>query len=51
MLLTKFNKNISNLKSTINDEEVSTNWRNVVSGSWNTQNDLVHSQFNFPDLS
>ncbi len=27
------------------------NWRNVVSGSWNTQNDLVHSQFNFPDLS
>ena len=32
-------------------EEEQSNWRNVVSCSVNTKNNLVHSQFNFPDLS
>lgn len=33
------------------EEEISTNWRNVVSGSDNTENNLIHSQSNFPSLS
>lgn len=33
------------------EEEISTNWRNVVSGSDNTENNLIHSQSNFPCLS
>jgi len=41
------------LTNTRNDqeEEVSTNWRNVVSGSENTENNLIHSHSNFPSLS
>ena len=40
------------LTNTRNDEEEgSTNWRNVVSGSDNTENNLIHSQSNFPSLS
>ena len=41
----------NNLTNTRVDEEDSTNWRNVVSGSENKENNLIHSQFNFPDLS
>ena len=40
------------LTNTRNDEEeISTNWRNVLSGSDNTENNLIHSQSNFPSLS
>lgn len=42
----------NHLTNTRNDEEeISTNWRNVVSGSDNTENNLIHSQSNFPSLS
>ena len=42
----------NNLTNTRNDEEeISTNWRNVVSGSDNTENNIIHSQSNFPSLS
>ena len=41
----------NNLTNTRVDEEDSTNWRNVVSGSENKGNNLIHSQFNFPTLS
>tara|TARA_B100000683_G_C12218714_1_gene444026 strand:- start:110 stop:358 length:249 start_codon:yes stop_codon:yes gene_type:complete len=33
------------------EEEEPTNWRNIVSNSENTENNLIHSQFNFPSLS
>ncbi len=41
----------NNFTNTKVDEEDSTNWRNVVSGSENKVNNLIHSQFNFPTLS
>ena len=41
--------NLTNTRN--NEEELPTNWRNVVSGSDNTENNLIHSQSNFPSLS
>ena len=41
----------NNLTNTRVDEEDSTNWIIVVSGSENKENNLIHSQFNFPTLS
>lgn len=36
---------------TVVKEEQTNHWRNVALGSDNKGNDLIHSQFNFPDLS
>ena len=36
---------------TVVGEEQTNHWRNVASGSVNTGNDLIQSQYNFPDLS
>ena len=41
--------NITNTR--VDENEESTNWRNLVSGSENRENNLIHSQSNFPSLS
>ena len=41
----------NNLTNTRVPEEEFTNWRNVVSDSENTENNLINSQSNFPSLS